>query len=128
VSNTDRQIAERAAGNVIRAAVQRARHDDRLYADIQSELALSGVITDERFEVALERAMSATVSVYWADGEPAADSGPSGAQALRDFADLIDRGPTFPLPPSIFSEMARERAADLEPARSYRDNQEPTSG
>jgi hypothetical protein len=36
------------------------------------------------------------------------------ARALRDFADLIDRGPTFPLPPSIFSAMARERADDQE--------------
>lgn len=36
-----------------------------------------------------------------------------GAALLRDFADLIDRGPTFPLSPSIFSAMARERADDL---------------
>jgi hypothetical protein len=34
------------------------------------------------------------------------------AEALRYFADLIDRGPTFPLPPGIFSAMARERAND----------------
>lgn len=33
-------------------------------------------------------------------------------RALTDFADLIDRGPTFPLSPSIFSAMARERAED----------------
>ncbi|MET9303212.1 hypothetical protein ABZX66_28215 [Micromonospora aurantiaca] len=39
-----------------------------------------------------------------------------GAALLRDFADLIDRGPTFPLPPSIFSAMARERADDLDPS------------
>lgn len=34
------------------------------------------------------------------------------AAELRDFADLIDRGPSFPMPPSIFSAMARERADD----------------
>ncbi|MEU0081385.1 hypothetical protein ABZY58_26085 [Micromonospora tulbaghiae] len=38
-----------------------------------------------------------------------------GAALLRDFADLIDRGPTFPLPPSVLSAMARERADDLDP-------------
>lgn len=28
-------------------------------------------------------------------------------------ADQIDRGPTFPLPPSVISALVRERAADL---------------
>jgi len=37
----------------------------------------------------------------------------SAATALTQFADLIDRGPTFPLPPSVFSAMARERADDI---------------
>lgn len=32
------------------------------------------------------------------------------AQALRQTADEIDRGPTFPLPPSVISELVRERA------------------
>ena len=32
----------------------------------------------------------------------------------RDFADLIDRGPAIPLPPSIYSALARERADDLD--------------
>ncbi|RKN38466.1 hypothetical protein [Micromonospora endolithica] len=36
-----------------------------------------------------------------------------GAALLRDFADFLDRGPTFPLPPSVFSALARERADDL---------------
>lgn len=36
-----------------------------------------------------------------------------GAALLRDFADFIDRGPVTPLPPSIFSALARERADDL---------------
>lgn len=33
------------------------------------------------------------------------------AEALREFADLVDSGPTFlPLRPTVFSAMARERA------------------
>jgi hypothetical protein len=36
-----------------------------------------------------------------------------GAALLRDMADRIDRGPTFPLPPSAIAELVRERAADL---------------
>ena len=32
---------------------------------------------------------------------------------LRVMADEIDRGPTFPLPPSVISELIRERAAGL---------------
>ncbi len=35
------------------------------------------------------------------------------AQVLRDAADLVDRGPTFPMPPSIISALLRERADDL---------------
>ena len=38
------------------------------------------------------------------------------AAAYDDFADLIDRGPTFPMPPSIFSAMAHERAEDIRQA------------
>lgn len=34
--------------------------------------------------------------------------------ALRDMADLIDRGPTFPLPPSVISALVRERADAIE--------------
>lgn len=34
-------------------------------------------------------------------------------QALRDAADLVDRGPTFPLPPSVISALLRERADDM---------------
>lgn len=33
--------------------------------------------------------------------------------ALRDMADLIDRGPAIPLPPSVISALVRERADDL---------------
>lgn len=33
--------------------------------------------------------------------------------ALLVMADEIDRGPTFPLPPSVISELVRERAAGL---------------
>jgi hypothetical protein len=40
------------------------------------------------------------------------------ATQFDDFADLIDRGPTFPLPASIFSAMAREKAEDLRAAGS----------
>lgn len=34
--------------------------------------------------------------------------------ALRVMADEIDRGPTFPLPPSVISALVRERADRLE--------------
>lgn len=34
------------------------------------------------------------------------------ATALRDAAKKIDNGPTFPLPPSVISELVRERADD----------------
>lgn len=34
--------------------------------------------------------------------------------ALRDMADRIDRGPTFPVPPSVISALVRERADDIE--------------
>jgi hypothetical protein len=36
----------------------------------------------------------------------------AGRASLRAFADLIDRGPTFPLKPSIISTMAREETGD----------------
>ncbi len=36
------------------------------------------------------------------------------AAALRVMADEIDRGPTFPLPPSVISALVRERADRLE--------------
>lgn len=36
------------------------------------------------------------------------------AAALREFADLIDRGPAVPLPPSVYSTLAREKAEDAE--------------
>lgn len=36
------------------------------------------------------------------------------AQLLRDFADLIDRGPDVPLRPSIYSALARETADRLD--------------
>lgn len=35
------------------------------------------------------------------------------AAALRVMADEIDRGPTFPLPPSVISALVRERADTL---------------
>ena len=35
------------------------------------------------------------------------------AQILRQFADRIDAGPDMPLPPSIYSTLLREYAADL---------------
>lgn len=35
------------------------------------------------------------------------------AEGLEDMADAIDKGPTFPLPPSVISALVRERAADL---------------
>jgi hypothetical protein len=34
---------------------------------------------------------------------------------LRELADEIDRGPTFPLPPSVISALVRERAAAIDP-------------
>lgn len=37
------------------------------------------------------------------------------AAGLRVMADEIDRGPTFALPPSVISELVRERAAGLPP-------------
>ena len=39
---------------------------------------------------------------------------PTAAQALREAADLVDRGPDIPLPPSIYSALLRERADDLD--------------
>jgi hypothetical protein len=33
-------------------------------------------------------------------------------QALREAADHVDRGPTFPMPPSIISALLREQADD----------------
>jgi hypothetical protein len=36
------------------------------------------------------------------------------AAALRVMADEIDRGPSFPLPPSVISALVRERADGLE--------------
>jgi hypothetical protein len=38
------------------------------------------------------------------------------AAALRVMADEIDRGPSFPLPPSIISTLVRERADRLDGA------------
>lgn len=38
------------------------------------------------------------------------------AAALRVMADEIDRGPTFPLPPSVISALVRERAEMVEEA------------
>lgn len=35
------------------------------------------------------------------------------AAALRMMADEIDRGPTFPLPPAVISQLIRERADSL---------------
>jgi hypothetical protein len=40
------------------------------------------------------------------------------AAALQVMAEEIDRGPTFPLPPSVISELVRERAAGLAPLDS----------
>jgi len=39
------------------------------------------------------------------------------AAALRVMADEIDRGPTFPLPPTVISALVRERADALEADR-----------
>lgn len=36
------------------------------------------------------------------------------AAGLRVMASEIDRGPTFPLPPGVISELVRERAARLD--------------
>lgn len=36
------------------------------------------------------------------------------AAALRGMADEIDRGPAFPLPPTVISALIRERADTLE--------------
>lgn len=36
------------------------------------------------------------------------------AAALREFADLVDRGPAVPLSPGIYSSLAREKAEDAE--------------
>jgi hypothetical protein len=40
------------------------------------------------------------------------------AATLRVMAEEIDRGPTFPMPPSVISELVRERAAGLTDVRS----------
>lgn len=40
------------------------------------------------------------------------------AVALRMMADEIDRGPTFPLPPAVISQLIRERADRLAPVRT----------
>lgn len=37
------------------------------------------------------------------------------AAGLRVMADEIDRGPSFPLPPSVISALVRERADGLDP-------------
>jgi hypothetical protein len=34
------------------------------------------------------------------------------ARTLSEFAELVDRGPTFPLMPSIIADLAREHAQD----------------
>lgn len=39
------------------------------------------------------------------------------AAALRGIADEIDRGPTFPMPPTVISALIRERADTLEASR-----------
>lgn len=36
------------------------------------------------------------------------------AEALREMAERIDRGPTFPVPPSVISALVRERADSIE--------------
>jgi hypothetical protein len=38
---------------------------------------------------------------------------PTAVEALRDAADEVDSGPTFPLPPSVVSALLRERADSL---------------
>lgn len=38
----------------------------------------------------------------------------TAGEALRELANLIDRGPAIPLPPSVFSALVRERADDLD--------------
>lgn len=48
------------------------------------------------------------------------------AAALRVMADEIDRGPTFPLPPSVISALVRERADGLDAGvRMSRDEAAP---
>lgn len=37
---------------------------------------------------------------------------------LRDMADRVDRGPTFPSPPSVIAALIRERAEDIEADRT----------
>jgi hypothetical protein len=41
----------------------------------------------------------------------------SAAWTLRDVAERIDRGPSFPMPPSVISALVRERADDIEAGR-----------
>jgi hypothetical protein len=55
---------------------------------------------------------------------PPSSGGRSGccARTLRDMADLIDRGPTFPLPPSVISALVRERADDIDPTTEETSN------
>jgi hypothetical protein len=48
--------------------------------------------------------------------ENAAAFGAVVAAALDAMAEVIDRGPTFSLPPSVISALVRERAADLRAA------------
>lgn len=42
----------------------------------------------------------------------------TAARILRDFADVIDRGPAVPLPPSVYSALAREHAEQIEEAHA----------
>lgn len=74
-------------------------------------------VTDrDRLAAALAEWMPAWTPAERADLIAAVDriANERAAAALTEFADLVDRGPTFPLAPSIFSAMARERAGDLD--------------
>lgn len=64
---------------------------------------------------------AARTAAFDAAGRAGEVFGPSDAvvaagvvAALRGMADLVDSGPTFPMPPSIISALIRERADQIE--------------
>jgi hypothetical protein len=62
-------------------------------------------------------AVSPTPVVLAVDPGVQVEQAPTAAAALRAMADEIDRGPTFPVPPSVISALIRERADALEADR-----------
>lgn len=103
---TARHLADRA----IRSAVEDIEYGDvgDLAEDLFDELGEAAYDALTRKAHDLTRVAVVTVAF---PGDPAAII---QAQLLRAFADKIDQGPDVPLPPSIFSALARETADDLD--------------